>query len=77
MKRFSFLATGLLLLLAAGCLQIETHMKLHEDGSATITERLQFSKNLLDLSAKDGPAKGIAALFTRDAASGKKKDQDK
>ncbi len=36
----------------AGCLQIDTRVKLHEDGSATITERLQFSKRLLDLDAQ-------------------------
>ncbi len=36
----------------AGCLQIDTRVKLHEDGSATITERLQFSRRLLDLDAQ-------------------------
>jgi hypothetical protein len=31
-----------------GCLQIEAHVTLHEDGGATITERLRFSRALLD-----------------------------
>lgn len=35
----------------AGCMQLETRVKLNEDGSATITERLRFSKRLLDLDA--------------------------
>ncbi len=36
----------------AGCFQIDTRVKLHADGSATITERLQFPKRLLDLDAQ-------------------------
>ncbi|MEX0701522.1 MAG: hypothetical protein WD069_05440 [Planctomycetales bacterium] len=35
----------------AGCVQIETRVKLELDGSATITERIRFSQRLLDLSA--------------------------
>jgi len=53
--------------LSAGCLQIETRVKLHEDGSATITERLRFSKRLLDLASKTKGAEGVASLLTRDA----------
>ena len=45
---------------ASGCLQIETRIKLHEDGSATITERLQFSKRLLDQSAQGGAVGNVA-----------------
>jgi len=37
-----------MLLSAAGCLQIETHIKLNEDGSAKITERIFLSDRLLD-----------------------------
>ena len=46
------------LLVAAGgtgCMQLEACVKLHEDGSATLTERLRFSRALLDQAGdKDG-----------------------
>jgi hypothetical protein len=38
----------------SGCLQLDTHVRLHEDGSGTITERLQFSKRLLEFRGKGG-----------------------
>lgn len=48
-----WLAAGLLLL--AGCVELDTHVKLEPDGSATITEKLVFSRRLLDLdTGKDG-----------------------
>jgi len=57
-----------LLLTAAGCLQIETKIALHPDGSATITERLNFSRKLLDMAAgKDLPLQ-LETLLTRKAA---------
>jgi len=65
------LAAGLPLL--AGCLQIETHVRLHQDGSATITERVQISKRLLDLSETEGPAKGVAAHLSKAAVLGRMK----
>jgi hypothetical protein len=51
MKRY-LIALITFALLAAGCLQIDTHVKLNEDGSATITEKLRFSRRLLDLEDK-------------------------
>jgi len=59
---------ALLVSAAAGCLQVETRVKLHEDGSATITERLQFSKRLLDLGARGGAPENVASLLTKEAA---------
>ena len=38
------------LALAAGCLQLETHIQLREDGGAIVSERLRFSRVLLDLA---------------------------
>jgi len=32
----------------SGCLQLDVHVKLNDDGSATITEKLSFSRRLLD-----------------------------
>jgi hypothetical protein len=67
MRKSRCLLTVLAAASAAGCLQIETHVKLHQDGSATITERLRLSKRLLDLSDQEGPAKGITARLSREA----------
>jgi hypothetical protein len=63
-----WVAMGLLLCgLAAGgpgCLQIETHVKLNEDGSARVTERMFFSERLLDLA---GDRRGeLAALLGKE-----------
>jgi len=44
------LSAAVLLLTVAGCFQIDTRVKVHEDGSATITERIRFSRRLLDLA---------------------------
>ena len=63
--------------LVAGCLQIETLIRLHEDGSATITERLQFSKRLLDLASKSKAAEGVASLLTKQAVLGRMKHMGK
>jgi len=43
-------AAAVLVLAAAGCLQVDTRVKINEDGSATITERVRFSRRLLDLA---------------------------
>jgi len=62
------LVLGVLGLLAAGCLQIDTRIVLHEDGSATITEKLRFSKRLLDLQDKAGGKLHLSALLEKAAA---------
>lgn len=51
----------------AGCLQVETRIRLHPDGSATIIESVRFSKRLLDLSANAGKDLDLPSLLTRDA----------
>jgi hypothetical protein len=51
-----------------GCMQVVTRVKLHEDGSAIITERVQFSRRLLDLGGSKGSSLDIASLLTREAA---------
>lgn len=53
-----------LALLTSGCLQIDTRVKVNEDGSATITEKVRFSRRLLDL----GREGGIAELLKKEAA---------
>jgi len=56
------------LLSASGCLQVDTRIRLHEDGSATITEKLRFSKALLDLESTDDPALKLRPLLQKQAA---------
>lgn len=57
-----------ILLLACGCLQLETHVRLNPDGSGTVTERLWYSARLLDLASKEGKGLEIASLLTKEAA---------
>jgi len=61
-------AAAALLAATAGCLQLETLIRVHQDGSATITERLQFSERLLDMSRTAGPDLDVAPLLTKKAA---------
>ncbi len=63
----SLFLAALLAFCATGCLQIETHVKLHEDGSATITERVQFSKRLLEFHEKRQPDLNLASLLEKPA----------
>lgn len=60
-----------LLLMAGGCLQLEVDIALQPDGSAIVTERLQFSQALLDL--EDAKAPRLAPLLTRQAAEARMK----
>lgn len=64
------LESGLLasVLVFAGCLQIETHVEYHDDGSATITERLNFSRRLLDMAKAEGTELQIEPFLQREAA---------
>lgn len=65
---------GVVLVLAltaclCGCLQIDTRVLLHPDGSATITERVQFSQQLLSLdgAATTQPTESLQKLLGRPA----------
>jgi hypothetical protein len=51
---------------SAGCMQLETRIRLNEDCSATITERLRFSRMLLD-QAGAGEA-DLLKLLSREGA---------
>ena len=51
-RTIACLLAGGWLALAAGCLQIDTTVSFHEDGSSTITERLNFSRTLLDMASQ-------------------------
>ncbi len=64
--RLPLAAALLAALLSGGCLQLETRIKVEEDGTATVTERLRFSRRVLDL-AGDGRGE-LVALLGKDAA---------
>src|SRR5262245_40053068 len=57
-----------LALASSGCLEIETIVKLLEDGSGTITERLRFSQRLLDLGRNATAGQEVASLLKKEAA---------
>ena len=52
---------------AAGCLQIDTTIRLNEDGSGTVTERIRFSRELLDTD-RDGRTVTFASLLEENYA---------
>lgn len=56
------------LILLSGCIQLETRVKLNEDGSAIVTERIRFTRRLLERSGDEGGQFDIAGLLTREAA---------
>jgi hypothetical protein len=53
-------------LLSAGCMQLETRIKVEEDGTATVTERLRFSRRVLDLAG--GKRGELMALLGKESA---------
>ncbi|MCE9529883.1 MAG: hypothetical protein K8T89_01885 [Planctomycetes bacterium] len=70
-----------IMLLAAfaltGCVEIETRIKLNTDGSATITERVRFSQQLLDLGSKEKGELNVAELLTKQSVEGRMKRMGK
>jgi hypothetical protein len=69
---------GLVMILSlCGCMQIDTHVKLNEDGSAVITEKVRFSRRLLELSGAPGSDTDIAGLLTQDTALARAKHMGK
>ena len=50
-----------------GCFQIETRVQVHEDGSATITERFQLSRRLLEFEQSGGTGVVLSAELTKEA----------
>jgi hypothetical protein len=58
--KWMWLVCTLGLLGASGCFQLETRVKVNEDGTAVVTERLWFSERLLDLAGdKRGEVKAL------------------
>ena len=50
-----------------GCLQIDLLVRVNTDGSATVTERVRFSRRLLDLGSKEGGELKLAPLLDKPA----------
>jgi len=61
MRNWPSIFPALFTLLLSGCLQMETRIKLNEDGSAVVTERLQISRELLEIEA--GVKEQLGATF--------------
>ena len=55
-------------LCCGGCLQLETIIELHPDGSGTVTERLALSRRLLSMAENSRDKAGVHRLLSRDAA---------
>ena len=53
--------------LLGGCLQIEMTVQMHDHGGATVTERVRFSKWLLELDGNTQKDKQLARLLERPA----------
>jgi hypothetical protein len=51
----------------AGCLHVEVSVQMHENGGATITERVRFTRRLLELDADTPTKQKLARLLDRDA----------
>ena len=51
---------------ARGCLQLDVRIVVNEDGSATITERLRFTRQLMDLAGDRKPE--LMKLLSREVA---------
>ena len=64
--RFVLLASAALAL--GGCVQLDTVIRLHEDGSATVTERLGFSRRLLDMAKDEKRSSALERFLTKEAA---------
>jgi hypothetical protein len=52
----------------AGCLQLDTVIKLNADGSADVTERFSLSRRLLDMAGKGGSGSTLERFLTEEAA---------
>jgi hypothetical protein len=66
-----------LALAASGCLEIDTKIVLHPNGSGTITERVNFSRKLLDMAASQKAGLQLETLLTRKAALGRMQSMGK
>lgn len=59
---------ALLVLASAGCMQVETRVKLESDGSATVVERIRFSNRLLDMKLEGSPVADMHKLLDKSVA---------
>ncbi len=46
----NFIFLSLVAIAVSGCLELEAHLTVHEDGTANLTERIRFSRQLIDLA---------------------------
>ena len=73
-RHAAIVVTATLLSLSVGaCLQLETLIEVHPDQSATVTERLRLSQQLLDQGAKED----VAQFLSKEAALNRMKQMGK
>jgi hypothetical protein len=53
----------------AGCVEIHLNIRVNGDGSGTVTERVRFSEQVLDLAATLPAKDGLAVLLKKDRAA--------
>ncbi len=68
MRSLLLCGTISLAIFCSGCMQVETLVKLNEDGSATVTERLRFSARLLDMAQSKAGKTGVAQYLEKSYA---------
>ncbi len=56
-----------ILLFLSGCMQVDTHVLLHEDGSATITEKFRLSRRILDMEGGKMDGVSVATYLEKPA----------
>jgi hypothetical protein len=66
LRNLALCAGALAALLIAGCVQLETRIKIETDGTATVTERVRFTRRVLDLAGEKKSE--LLKMLTREAA---------
>ena len=73
----AILVLVLALLPTSGCLQLDLRVRLNTDGSATVIERVRFSRRLLDLGGRKDAPLAVAPLLERAAVEKRMKHMGK
>ncbi len=63
--------------LSGGCLQVEMQIQMHEDGGATITERVRFLQSLMELDAGLPADRQLQRMLERPAVEARMKEMGK
>ena len=64
-KAAGFLLLGVAALSLAGCMEIETVVRVNPDGSGTITERLVMSNEIVEMMSGNGARRAAGRTLQR------------